>query len=115
MRIEDLKKDVEKGNMVYRGKCHDCSKQVEVTATLREDGAIAIDGTGSVYKIKRGIEDCYYFKCDACFAEDRTLRNYQDCEVFSRCVGYLRPVQQWNKGKREEFKMRKLFTNTVGK
>ncbi len=31
------------------------------------------------------------------------------CEVFSRVVGYLRPVKQWNKGKQEEFKTRKLF------
>ena len=29
------------------------------------------------------------------------------CEVFSRVVGYLRPVQNWNKGKKEEFAMRK--------
>lgn len=31
------------------------------------------------------------------------------CEVYSRAVGYLRPVSQWNKGKQEEFKMRKTF------
>ncbi len=32
-----------------------------------------------------------------------------DCEIYSRIVGYIRPVQQWNKGKREEFKTRKTF------
>lgn len=31
------------------------------------------------------------------------------CEVFSRVVGYMRPVQNWNKGKKEEFAMRKTF------
>ena len=31
------------------------------------------------------------------------------CEVYSRVVGYLRPVSQWNKGKKEEFKKRKTF------
>jgi len=31
------------------------------------------------------------------------------CEIFSRVVGYHRPVQQWNKGKREEFKDRVEF------
>jgi len=31
------------------------------------------------------------------------------CEVYSRIVGYLRPVQQWNFGKKEEFKDRKVF------
>ncbi|MCD6466784.1 MAG: ribonucleoside triphosphate reductase [Methanomicrobia archaeon] len=31
------------------------------------------------------------------------------CEVYSRVVGYLRPVRQWNRGKQEEFKRRKTF------
>lgn len=31
------------------------------------------------------------------------------CEVFSRVVGYLRPVQNWNKGKQAEFNMRKML------
>ncbi|MBS3056560.1 MAG: hypothetical protein J4473_03950 [Candidatus Aenigmarchaeota archaeon] len=31
------------------------------------------------------------------------------CEVFSRIVGYLRPVQQWNEGKAAEFEDRKTF------
>jgi len=30
-------------------------------------------------------------------------------EIYSRVVGYLRPVAQWNKGKQEEFKDRKEF------
>ena len=31
------------------------------------------------------------------------------CEVYSRVVGYLRPVNQWNKGKKQEFTDRKVF------
>ena len=31
------------------------------------------------------------------------------CEVYSRIVGYYRPVQNWNKGKEEEFKDRKVY------
>lgn len=30
-------------------------------------------------------------------------------EVYSRVVGYYRPVQSWNDGKQEEFKNRKEF------
>ena len=33
----------------------------------------------------------------------------QACEVYSRVVGYLRPVKQWNDGKQEEFKDREVF------
>ena len=30
-------------------------------------------------------------------------------EVYSRVVGYLRPVKQWNEGKAEEFRVRRTF------
>ena len=30
-------------------------------------------------------------------------------EVYSRVVGYYRPIQNWNAGKREEFNDRKTF------
>jgi ribonucleoside-triphosphate reductase len=33
----------------------------------------------------------------------------QACEVYSRVVGYLRPVKQWNKGKQEEYQLRQVF------
>lgn len=33
----------------------------------------------------------------------------EQCEVYSRVVGYIRPVQQWNKGKKKEFSDRKEF------
>ncbi|MBU0497062.1 MAG: ribonucleoside triphosphate reductase [Candidatus Thermoplasmatota archaeon] len=32
------------------------------------------------------------------------------CEIYSRVVGYLRPVNQWNKGKQQEFKDRQYFS-----
>lgn len=41
-----------------------------------------------------------HFTCPECGA---------DCEVYSRVVGYIRPVQQWNKGKKKEFKDRTTF------
>jgi ribonucleoside-triphosphate reductase len=43
-----------------------------------------------------------HFECPQC-----TIK--QPCEVYSRIVGYLRPVQQWNAGKREEYEKRKTF------
>lgn len=42
------------------------------------------------------------FECPKC-----TIK--QPCEVYSRIVGYIRPVQQWNKGKEQEYKERKEF------
>ena len=41
-----------------------------------------------------------HFKCPKCG---------EDSEVFSRVVGYIRPVRQWNEGKKAEFEARKTF------
>lgn len=30
-------------------------------------------------------------------------------EVYSRIVGYYRPIQQWNRGKREEYHNRSTY------
>ncbi|MFH0906744.1 MAG: ribonucleoside triphosphate reductase [bacterium] len=43
-----------------------------------------------------------HFNCPKCVVE-------QPCEIYSRVVGYIRPVQQWHVGKRQEFKDRKVF------
>ena len=45
-----------------------------------------------------------YEKCPTCGKET---------EVYSRVVGYYRPVKSWNKGKQEEFKLRKTFILTL--
>ncbi len=39
----------------------------------------------------------------------------QECIVYSRIVGYLRPVSQWNEGKQAEFADRKLFDKKTEK
>ncbi len=41
--------------------------------------------------------------------KDRTV-----CEVYSRVVGFLSPVSQWNKGKKEEFSDRLTFDRSAG-
>ena len=34
------------------------------------------------------------------------------CEIYSRVVGYIRPVEQWHNGKQAEFSDRKKFEAT---
>lgn len=45
-----------------------------------------------------------HFACPKCGSK---------AEVYSRIVGYMRPVNQWNDGKREEFADRKLFDRRI--
>lgn len=35
------------------------------------------------------------------------------CEIYSRVVGYIRPVEQWNDTKQAEFKERKHFDSSL--
>jgi len=113
MKIDDLKEQLKEGDIEYHGICHDCKCSVAVTAKVAEDGAITIEG-GAIYKVKQGEEKLLFFKCDECFGKDRVLRNWKRTEVYSRVVGYYRPVKQWNKGKKAEYEMRKEFINTKG-
>ncbi len=41
--------------------------------------------------------------------QDKCSRCSQETEIYSRVVGYLRPVKQWNSGKQAEFDRRKTF------
>ncbi|MGI6452908.1 MAG: ribonucleoside triphosphate reductase [Syntrophomonadaceae bacterium] len=50
-----------------------------------------------------------HFKCPRCEAAGQETL----CEVYSRVVGYLRPVDQWNAGKQAEFKGRKSFDRAI--
>ena len=47
-----------------------------------------------------------HFECPQCAIK-------QPCEVYSRVVGYIRPVQQWHKGKQVEYGERKEFACPV--
>ncbi len=62
---------------------------------------ITISPTFSICPV-HGYLSGEHFECPKCLVK-------QPCEVYSRVVGYLRPVQQWNRGKQQEFRERKEF------
>lgn len=88
------------------GMCHDCNKPVQVVFFLNEKGELRVEG-GSIWKIEGFTK--LFFKCEPCFEKEPRLTNYQPCEVFSRVCGYLRPVKQFNPGKKAEFIKRTNF------
>jgi len=92
-----------KNNMNINNVCHDCGKEISLTV----NGDIE-NGQLLKYSLSEGKEKMI-FKCNECFEKDKSLRNFQETEVYSRVVGYLRPVSQWNEGKQQEFKDRKEF------
>ncbi len=104
--LDALFKEHRKPELEFNGTCHDCEASVRILLTNDEEGNIQVEG-GSLYKIN-GFEKPF-LRCDNCFTKDPALRNYQPCEVYTRVVGYLRPVQQFNIGKKEEYKARRTF------
>ena len=108
MQIEELKRD---GKREYKGKCHDCSRAVRVNVHKDEEAGVLTITGGAVYNPQVGMPptERIYLKCDTCYEKDRILRNFRECLVYSRVVGYLRPVSGWNKGKAAEWGERKTF------
>jgi len=81
--------------------CHDCGKKIQI----KEDKII--NGKQLFYNLND--EKIAIFKCNDCYEKDKSLKNFQSCEVYSRVVGYIRPVQQWNEGKEREYKEREEY------
>ena len=65
---------------------------------------ITDENIGAKYPPKNGVDR---YKCSRCFEKEPELT--QHCLVYSRVVGYLAPVNQWNKGKVSEYERRKVF------
>ena len=81
--------------------CHDCGKEISINNNLIENGVyLSYDDQGGKINI---------FKCTECFKKDPSLKNFRECEVYSRVVGYIRPVQQWHKGKKQEYGERQEY------
>ena len=116
MKLQELQKyfeDAKSNKVRFEGTCHDCKTPVTINADLEQDGKVIVTG-GALYYPQTGIaenEQSLFLKCDDCYKKTEMLKNYQTCAVYSRVVGFLRPVSDWNRGKQEEFKGRKVFKN----
>jgi len=87
----------------FSGRCGNCQKDVTVRIYSWVEGCEIIGG--ALYE----DEGEHYFKCNTCFDLNPALTNFKPCEVYARVVGYLRPVNQFNPGKQQEFKERVNF------
>ncbi len=87
--------------------CHDCKKEIIIKNKNIENGVMLVYRTDD--------KKINIFKCNQCYKENPGLKNYQECEVYSRIVGYLRPVGQWNEGKQKEYQQRKEYKLTNSK
>ena len=92
---------MEFANNVSKICCHDCGKEIKIENKEIISGKMLFYSDND-RKIK-------VFKCAECFSKNPALDSFRKCEVYSRVVGYLRPVDQWNLGKKTEYSERKEF------
>jgi len=93
-------------NVSLDNKCHDCGIDIKFNEEVIENGVyLAYDHNGEKINV---------FKCNNCYAKNPSLTNFQKCEVYSRVVGYIRPVQQWNNGKKQEYAERQEYVMPGG-
>jgi hypothetical protein len=95
---KSAKKALEEENGAF---CFDCNCNIHLEEEEIKNGSLL------AYEEEEG--EFFVFKCDDCFAKNKGLEDYKKCEVYSRIVGYLRPVNQWNDGKKREYEERKEY------
>jgi len=83
-------------------KLPDWQSTAKLVKTIAENYRLPYYTISPTYSICRehGYLNGEHYKCPHCGA---------DSEVYSRITGYYRPVQNWNDGKSQEFKERKLY------
>ncbi len=91
----------DRNELEWIGDCTICGKLTKVLVELTDTG-FKVSG-GAIYE----KDNETVLKCETCFDADPLI--YQECEVYSRVVGYLRPTKQWNPGKQSEWADRKTF------
>jgi hypothetical protein len=99
------------GDVAYiEEQCHDCGAAVCVRVTKETDGYLFEAQKGAA-QYAPTIEDdtCLFYKCQKCYEEEPILKKWRPTEVYTRVVGYYRPVSKFNKGKQEEYKHRKNY------
>ena len=104
--LDKLFKEAQVSCLELNGKCQKCNEAVQVIVWKKD---YETEGNGGM--IVGDWHDARpEFKCGECLEKDGGKISPTRCEVFSRVVGYLRPIQAFNKGKKEEFHMRKNYS-----
>lgn len=83
-------------------ECVCCKRDIEVQLERISETGLKVTG-GQFGKYRDEIQ-CM---CNSCLDAGGLFGT--DCEIYSRVVGYMRPVSSWNQAKRAEFNMRKEY------
>jgi hypothetical protein len=107
MKLDDMNEKLKNGPAEFTGQCCDCEADVLIKAEM--SGMNLLVEGGAMFR-PPALWHCpteYIFKCPACF--EKAPKFYPKTEIFTRCVGYLRPKNQMHDGKLAEVEQRSMF------
>ena len=88
-----------------------CKEMVRRSLTAFKVPYITITPTFSICPV-HGYLAGEHFTCEKCAAA-RPHAEPQACEVWTRVMGYFRPVQSFNIGKKGEYNERQMFSENA--
>ncbi len=113
MKLKDIEKlciKEKSQHLTFNGKCYDCTTDVTVKVDVADDGRLTIEG-GALCDMGGELNpQDFKVKCDDCYKKNPKFNT--KTLVYSRVCGYMMPLDNWNKGKRTEFKTRKVYNMT---
>lgn len=107
MKLSEMYEQIKNGEMIFAGACCDCSSDVSIKSYIDGDHLVVEGGSMFRPPAAWNHQEEYLYKCQHCF--DKDPKYYPATEVYSRVVGYMRPISQWNDGKKSEYNVRKQF------
>ena len=61
------------------------------------------------HEFQKGDTNVHYWKEQKIYRCERCARQHFKTEVYDRICGYLRPIENWNPGKRSEREDKKFY------
>lgn len=106
--LAELFKDAGTGCIELHGKCQKCKAPVDLVI-FKSD--MEVEGNGGMI-VGAELNPIPEFKCTPCLKADNHRISPTRCETFSRVCGYLRPIKNWNPGKKAEWNDRVTYNNS---
>lgn len=106
--LAGLFKDSGTACIELHGKCQKCKSLVDLVIFESE---MEVYGNGGMI-VSAEPHPIPEFKCTTCLEEDNYRISPTRCETFSRVCGYLRPINNWNPGKKAEWNERVTYNNS---
>ena len=105
-KLSDLHEEKAAKIITFAGKCRTCQTDAQLISEMDYDGRFETRGDAWVITTPR---TGWVIFCADCGIPKNFVEEQTETEVYSRVVGYLRPVKNWHDSKKAEYENRVNF------